>query len=24
VRYTIREGKFTAWRQLQEPEGPEV
>ena len=24
VRYTIREGKFTAWRQLAEPEGPEV
>ena len=24
VRYTIRDGKFTAWRQLQEPEGPVV
>src|SRR4051794_16426981 len=24
VRYTIRNGKFTEWRQLPEPEGPEV
>ena len=24
VRYTIRNGKFTAWRQLPEPEGPVV
>ena len=24
VRYTIRDGKFTAWRQLEEPQGPEV
>ena len=24
VRYTIKDGKFTAWRQLQEPEGPEI
>jgi hypothetical protein len=24
VRYTIRDGKFTAWRQLPEPAGPEV
>ena len=24
VRYTIREGKFTEWRQLPEPPGPEV
>ena len=24
VRYTIRNGKFTAWRQLEEPDGPEV
>lgn len=24
VRYTIRDGKFTAWRQLQEPGGPEI
>jgi len=24
VRYTIRHGKFTEWRQLPEPEGPEV
>ena len=24
VRYTIRNGKFTEWRQLPEPAGPEV
>jgi hypothetical protein len=24
VRYTIRNGKFTEWRQLPDPEGPEV
>jgi hypothetical protein len=24
VRYTIRKGKFTEWRQLREPSGPEV
>jgi hypothetical protein len=24
VRYTIRNGRFTEWRQLPEPEGPEV
>jgi len=24
VRYTIRNGKFTEWRQLPEPDGPEV
>src|SRR4051794_1736950 len=24
VRYTIRQGKFTEWRQLPEPSGPEV
>jgi|SRR5215210_2287328 len=24
VRYTIRGGKFTEWRQLPEPSGPEV
>jgi hypothetical protein len=24
VRYTIRDGKFTEWRQLPEPAGPEV
>ena len=24
VRYTIRNGKFTEWRQLPEPRGPEV
>jgi hypothetical protein len=24
VRYTIRNGKFTEWHQLPEPEGPEV
>ena len=24
VRYTIRNGKFTEWRQLPEPKGPEV
>ena len=24
VRYTIRNGKFTEWRQLPEPQGPEV
>ena len=24
VRYTIRDGKFTAWRQLEEPDGPVV
>jgi len=24
VRYTIRDGKFTEWRQLEEPDGPVV